>query len=322
MRRLNIRMKLLLVFMSVFTVFLLGVFYWFYQFSTAQLMDELRKSLIVTASTAAEMVNAEEHIRVLENGVEDTPEYTHIANALRLARDANPRATAVYTAVKSSSGDPNELLFVVSANENVEERAQLGEVYDASNAPEMLMGFDAPIADVEMGADEFGVWLSGYAPILDEKGETVAIVGVDMYADEVLQMQAQIKKTSIAVFLLAFASVFLAGIFISRIITKPLNRIMDVAHALENDQPYDPNQLKDVTDDKDELGMLARVIDEMAVQVQQRTQKLKEEVVQLRIEIDETKRKKQVSEIVETEYFRELKEKTQNLRKRRASSDE
>jgi methyl-accepting chemotaxis protein len=282
-------------------------------------MDELRKSLVVTASTAAKMIDAGEHTRVFEGGVEDSAEYVHIADTLRLARDANPRATAVYTAVRSSSGDPNELLFVVSANEIVEERAGLGEVYDASNAPEMLKAFDGPIADVEMGADEFGVWLSGYAPILDKNGEAVAIVGVDMYADEVLQMQAQIRNTSIAVFLLAFASVFLAGIFISRIITKPLNQIMDAARTLENDQPYDPNQLKDVTDNTDELGMLARVFDEMAVQVQQRTQKLKEEVVQLRIEIDETKRKKQVSEIVETEYFKELREKTKTMRRKRSS---
>jgi nitrate/nitrite-specific signal transduction histidine kinase len=142
---------------------------------------------------------------------------------------------------------------------------------------------------------------------------------VDMDAEEIVEMQARIRNISILVFLLAFASVFLAVVFVSGAITKPLTQIMDAARTLENDQPYDPNQLKDVTDNTDELGMLARVFNEMAVQVQQRTQKLKEEVVQLRIEIDETKRKKQVSEIVESEYFKELKEKTSTLRKRRSS---
>lgn len=319
MKRLNIRMKLLLVFMSVFTVFLLGVFYWFYQFSTAKLMDELRKNLVITASTAAEMVNAQEHARVFESGQADSAEYEHIASILRLARDANPRAAAVYTAMRSSSGNPTELLFVVSANEIVEDRVGLGEVYDASNAPEMLMAFDGPIADVEMGADEYGVWLSGYAPILDEAGNAVAIVGVDMEAGEILQLQARIRNISIAVFLLAFASVFLAVIFISGAITKPLTQITDAAHVLETDEPYDPNQLNDVTDNADELGMLARVFNEMAIQIQQREQSLKEQVSQLRIEIDETKRKKQVSEIVDSEYFKELKEKTNTLRRKRSS---
>jgi HAMP domain-containing protein len=319
MTRLSIRMKLLLIFMSVFTVFLAGVFYWFYQFSTERMMDELRKSLVITASTAAEMVNAEEHVRVFESGVEDSEEYTNIASALRLARDANPRSTAVYTAVKSSGGNPNELLFVVSANENIEERAQLGEAYDASNAPEMIKAFDGPIADVEMGGDSFGTWLSGYAPILDENGEAVAIVGVDMDAAEVLAMQKQIKTTSILVFLLAYASVFLVVFFISQAITKPLSQITHAAHILENDEPYDPKLLEKVERGKDELGILAHVFNEMAVQIQQRTQKLKEEVVQLRIEIDETKRQKQVSEIVDSEYFQHLKEKSSTLRKRRSA---
>jgi HAMP domain-containing protein len=321
MTRLNIRMKLLFVFMSIFTVFLAGVFIWFYQFSTARLMDELRKSLVVTASTAAQMVSAGEHTFVFESGLDNSTEYEHIATALRLARDANPRATAVYTAVKSPNGNPNELLFVVSANENVEERAKLCEVYDASNAPEMLKGFEGPIADQEMGQDEFGNWLSGYAPILNNKGEAVAIVGVDMFADEVLQLRNRILTVSIAVFLLAFASVFLAALFVSGAISKPLTQITDAARLLENDQPYDPNQLKGLTDNKDELGILAHVFNEMAVQVQQREQKLKEQVVQLRIEIDETKRKKQVSEIVDTEYFQELRQKTQDLRRKRSSEN-
>jgi len=319
MRRLNIRMKLLLVFMTVFTVFLLGVFYWFYQFSTARLMKELRQSLVVSASMAAEMINAEDHTRVFESGVEDDADYKKIADSLRLVRNANPRVAAIYTAVRSSGADPNELLFVVSADENLETRVHLREAYDASNAPEMLLAFDRPIADVEMGKDEYGNWLSGYAPILDKNGKSVAIVGVDMEASEVLEMQSQIKKISIFVFLIAYASVFLAVIFASGAITKPLSQITEVARTLENDQPYDPKQLEDVTDNADELGMLARVFNEMAIQVQQREQKLKEEVVQLRIEIDQTKRQKQVSEIVDTEYFQDLKEKTSTLRKRRSS---
>jgi len=57
----------------------------------------------------------------------------------------------------------------------------------------------------------------------------------------------------------------------------------------------------------------------MAVQVQQRSQKLKEEVVQLRIEIDQSKRQKQVSEIVDSECFQDLKSKAKSIRKKAIS---
>lgn len=48
-------------------------------------------------------------------------------------------------------------------------------------------------------------------------------------------------------------------------------------------------------------------------------QKLKNEIKQLRIEIDMVKRAQQVEEITDTEYFKDLKQKTQELRNRSAS---
>jgi methyl-accepting chemotaxis protein len=319
--RINIRTKLMLVFMTLVTLFLPGVFYWFYQFSTQQMMGELRQNLMVSASVAANMINAEQHARVLESGVEGDADYEEIAQALRVARDANPRIEAVYTAVKSSSGNPDELMFVVSAEES-EDRAHLREPYDASNAPVMIKAFEGnPIADVETGADEFGVWLSGYAPIRDESGNTVAIVGVDMLADDISAMQGQIQTISILVFVIAYASVFIAVILISGAITKPLTKITTAARVLENDEPYDAKQLESLARGKDELGILAHVFNEMAGKVYQRQEVLKQEVVKLRIEIDQAKRKKEVEEIVDSDYFQELKAKSDLARKRRTTKN-
>lgn len=319
MLRLTIRMKMLIVFMSLFTVFFAAAFYWFYQFSTERMMDELRKNLVVSASTAASMIDPAEHTQVFESGTEGDAQYEHIASQLRIARDGNLRAAAVYTAVRSSN--PTELLFVVSADEDPETRAHLGEAYDASGAPEMLKAFDGPIADVEMGADEFGVWLSGYAPIRDANGNAVAIVGVDMDASDVTALQTQIRNVSILVFILAYIAVFVAVYFVSNALTRPLLRITDAARQLENDEPFDPQQLTPIESRSDELGILAHVFNEMAAQVKAREQKLKQEVAQLRIEIDETKRKKEVSEIVDSEFFKDLKSKASDMRRKRSENE-
>jgi len=318
MLRLNIRSKLLIIFMSLFTVFFAGAFYWFYQFSTARMMDELRKNLVVSASVAASMIDAQAHTQLYENGTEGDAQYNQIADQLRLIRDANPRAAAVYTAVRSSN--PNELFFVVSADEDPSTRAHLREAYDASGAPEMLKAFDGPIADVEMGADEFGAWLSGYAPIRDAAGNAVAIVGVDMSADEVIQLQERIRNVSILVFIAALVAVFIAVFMISDTLTRPLLRITDAARTLERNEPFDAKQLAHLESRSDELGILAHVFGEMAEQVQAREQKLKQEVAQLRIEIDQSKRAKQVSEIVDSEFFQDLKTKASAMR--RHSPDE
>jgi hypothetical protein len=54
----------------------------------------------------------------------------------------------------------------------------------------------------------------------------------------------------------------------------------------------------------------------MAREVQAREQQLKQQVRELRIEVDAAKRARQVAEIVETEYFQELQQKARTLRQK------
>ena len=55
----------------------------------------------------------------------------------------------------------------------------------------------------------------------------------------------------------------------------------------------------------------------MAEEVQAREQRLRQEVQQLRIEIDEARAARQVAEITETDYFRDLEAKVERLRLQR-----
>lgn len=73
------------------------------------------------------------------------------------------------------------------------------------------------------------------------------------------------------------------------------------------------------TDDQrllETIAPQAAIAIEKAQRVREREQRLKNEIEQLRIEVDEVKRQRQVSEIVETDYFQTLREKARRLRKR------
>jgi hypothetical protein len=48
--------------------------------------------------------------------------------------------------------------------------------------------------------------------------------------------------------------------------------------------------------------------------VLEREHRLKEQIAQLRIEVDEVKRARQVEEVTETDYFRTLQEKARRIR--------
>lgn len=85
------------------------------------------------------------------------------------------------------------------------------------------------------------------------------------------------------------------------------------AAAFEAGQ-FSPPDLDPLAQRGDELGRLARVFQQMAVQVQAREDKLKQEVHQLRIEIDKHREAANVAKIVESDYFQQLQSQAKELR--------
>ncbi len=102
---------------------------------------------------------------------------------------------------------------------------------------------------------------------------------------------------------------------------QQFERVIAAAVAVEAGI-YEPESLNEVGMRTDELGSLARVFQRMAREVDLREQRLKQEVAELRIEIDEVNKARQVSEITETEYFQELKIKAHKLRAMHRSEPE
>lgn len=77
---------------------------------------------------------------------------------------------------------------------------------------------------------------------------------------------------------------------------------------------FQSHTLDEVADRSDELGQLARVFQRMTEQVRAREEKLKQQVEELKIEIDQSKRMQQVSQITKTDSFQQLKQKVKQLR--------
>jgi DNA-binding response OmpR family regulator len=81
---------------------------------------------------------------------------------------------------------------------------------------------------------------------------------------------------------------------------------------------FAPKTLASVAARPDELGQLARVFQEMTREIQAREQRLKEQVQQLRVEVDQARRVRQVAEITQTDYFQNLKQQARALRDRKS----
>ncbi|WP_013322833.1 HAMP domain-containing protein [Gloeothece verrucosa] len=94
---------------------------------------------------------------------------------------------------------------------------------------------------------------------------------------------------------------------------KQVEKITRAAAAIEQGT-FEIESLNEVAARDDQLGQLARVFQNMVKQIKEREEKLKQQVEELKIEIDKTKKDKQVAEILETDNFKNLKRKLNRLK--------
>ena len=89
---------------------------------------------------------------------------------------------------------------------------------------------------------------------------------------------------------------------------------MGAAAAVEENR-FEPSSLNELAKRDDALGQLARVFQKMAREVRLREERLKQQVQELKIVLDESHQKKKVAEITETDYFKGLQSEADDLRR-------
>ena len=94
---------------------------------------------------------------------------------------------------------------------------------------------------------------------------------------------------------------------------EQVGHVTQAAVALEQGE-WDGSSLDGVAERGDALGLLARTFRRMAAEVRAREERLRRELLELRIEIDEARQARQVAEITDTDYFRELRSRASELR--------
>jgi adenylate cyclase len=154
------------------------------------------------------------------------------------------------------------------------------------------------------------------APILGADGQVLGATLVVLPVDHVRAVMGHNLTLAAIVAGVIFVVGFAASGFLAQRVTKPVNDLTAASAEIEAGNfdlaPY----LEEVTGRSDELGQLACVFRDMAQEVYSREKALREQVQELRIEIDRTRQDHAVAEITETEYFQELQKKARKLRDR------
>lgn len=174
-----------------------------------------------------------------------------------------------------------------------------------------------PKNDFGTYGDKFGRWASGYAPLKDSFGEKVAAIGVDFIADTVNEVRESVSSQINRAFQIAYPFMLILVLLVTNVFSKPLITLAAAAEKIgEGNYEVDFSQL--ISDKyRDEIDSLASIFEIMVSKVYKREQTLKRQVAQLKIEIDQGKHESEVSEIVETDFFKDLQSRASDLKSKR-----
>lgn len=359
----SLRWKLLIGFTLIFSVVFAGAFLWFYNFTTETAMNRIKEDLVNTLIAAAGRIDGDELQALMKEGtIRESDNYTDDQRfwdqiqSLGVVYTIEPRSRPYIYTQGTSEG---ELIFVASGctylfpdsndcpkfmqswttdnpgpnlgglKEITLQNDKTGCAYyktpptvDPSTGEE-ISGVIDDSCKLQTYEDDFGAWVSAFAPIKNSKGEVVAGMGMDFEANYVMQVQQAIQSQVIIVFLIVYGLLFMLVFSISEIFTRPMRSLTQAASYIsEGDYEKSLKGLDKEDTEKtlnDEIGQLSKMFRLMIGKVYQREQSLRKQVEELQIEIDEVKRQRAVSEIVDTDFFLDLQQRAREMRQRRTS---
>lgn len=153
--------------------------------------SEIKQRVLSYAKIAAVMTDGNSHEDIFKSRDKNDPRYQSIIDSYKTLIRSNEEIKYVYTFV-DVGGVPH---FIVDTpvDKDVTRTAEIMEPYlDAS--PELLQALKERVATVEqqITRDEWGTFISAYAPILNASYQFTGVVGVDMEASHFIALKMKV----------------------------------------------------------------------------------------------------------------------------------
>ncbi len=213
--RFGLRSQLVALFTIAFTVVFAAVFYWVYAFTTARTMEQLRADLNDTLAGVVAGIDGDDVAALYRDGVprqdgfSDDPRYVKELAFFKQVHTLEPRAQP-YTMVRGDRPDTRrvgarapspEFVYIVDVDIPGTPHAGFLEPDTGSAAAVDAWTRGVLVERPDLYTDKFGSWMSSYAPVLDKRGNVVALVGCDFEASYVEAAQKHARRSVIMMLL-------------------------------------------------------------------------------------------------------------------------
>ncbi len=224
------------------------------------ILQNLREQMQSLASVSASQIDGTV-VANLKPGDENTPEFIGIRDKLLLMRKDNKSVIYSYIMKLTST---NKLAFVVDDTYGIQQdAAKIGDAYQSNNPStaeqdfkEITAGLNGPASASALYTDNWGTFLSGYAPVRDASGKAVAILGVDMTADQTLAKEGFLTDS---IYIIFGIGILISALFVTYFafsIRRDIRGITNVISGLRSQREKD--DIMKAMKRKDEVGDLAK----------------------------------------------------------------
>jgi methyl-accepting chemotaxis protein len=287
---------------SIVTSIVIGVF------SYTSLRTNLEKSIGIKALDLAKAISVNidgDSIHKYDQTNEKDDNYNTIRDYLSSVK-ANIDVKYIYIMTDSGS-DYKYIMEGVKDGDNLDEIVNLGDLQSKGEygaEPQQVLSAGDGAATSLYSNGEYGLLLSGFAPIFDSNHKVVAILGIDISAQMVQDSVLAFLPIFIAIMMLScLATFFLIRYSVIKIVIRPIKTVQDAALSLAEGN-FNILLPEEYLTKNNEIGTLSRAF-----------ATLSEQLNQIKTEIVSISEKKISSETEEDSKgdFKRIKESINNI---------
>ena len=186
--------------------------------------EAIRKKLYVAVGIGSKQIRGEIHAKIQKSGDESSESYKQIFAKLNKIRKITSDIKNVYTIREDGAGGA---FFVVDSDPKTDARAKIGhKVIKMTPAIKEAFATKKKITvENNYFVDEWGTFISGFAPIYNSAGEFEALLGMDVMAETVkIHQYNNILVIIFTTLLVTIVTVFLI-LILSRNISNPIAEV-------------------------------------------------------------------------------------------------
>jgi|GEM_PF-240499 adenylate cyclase len=219
------------------------------------IFEEIRSKILSLIINSEQLIDPSEVERFIQSqGDTSTEDYKHLRDRLLKIRDLNRRSDIyveyVYLIKKYPDSEHYYFLMDVASDKD-KNQGHFGELYPSRFT--IPKGLSSPYVTTHTYSDEWGTWLTGYAPLYDSEGHRIALLAIDVRTEEI---SLELRKLLFYDLIAFVISIFVAAIFayfLSKLVSTSLRSLCATVKAIGKGD-FSARSTLNTRDEFNELG--------------------------------------------------------------------